>query len=319
MLRATPSVLSSSFKTRANLPLASEPSSTDPLDLVRLAPLMKLTSGRAEVAIGLIDGPVATGHVDLTSANIREIPGTLGGVCTRADSVACLHGTFVAGILCANRDSVAPAICPKCTLLVRPIFAEGSEANTQMPSSTPEELATAIVDCIDAGASVINLSAALAQPSSKGERRLEQSLDYSAKRGVIVVAAAGNQGTVGSSAITRHPWVIPVIACDLRGRPLEYSNLGNSIGRRGLSAPGVGITSLVVNGNQSPGFGGTSAAAPFVTGAIALLWSEFPGVPAAKMRMVLAQGGHRATVVPPLLDAWAAYQTMMAQASKKIS
>ena len=50
-----------------------------------------------------------------------------------------------------------------------------------------------------------------------------------------MVAAAGNQGTLGSSAITRHPWVIPVVACDLRGRPMNESNLGSSIGRRGLT------------------------------------------------------------------------------------
>ena len=49
--------------------------------------------------------------------------------------------------------------------------------------------------CIEADARCINLSLALAQPSSKGERELEQVLDYATKRGVIIVAAAGNQGT----------------------------------------------------------------------------------------------------------------------------
>ena len=119
-----------------------------------------------------------------------------------------------------------------------------------MPSATPEELATAIIECIDAGARVINLSLALAQPSVKGEQALEQALNQAARRGVIVVAAAGNQGTLGSSAITRHPWVIPVVACDLRGRPMNESNLGSSIGRRGLSAPGDSITSLGSEGQS---------------------------------------------------------------------
>ena len=91
-----------------------------------------------------------------------------------------------------------------------------------------------------------------------------------------MVAAAGNQGTVGSSAITRHPWVIAVIGCDLEGRPTTESNLGSSIGRGGLAAPGQNITSLGTNGKPQTS-GGTSVAAPFVTGAIALLWSEFPG------------------------------------------
>jgi len=271
---------------------------------------MRLTSGRADTRIALIDGPVATHHRDLSGANIQQIPG-LPGTCELA-SLACLHGTFVAGILCARRGSQAPAICPACTLLVRPIFAEASSRVFQMPSATPQELAKAIFDSIDAGAHIINLSAALSQPSSKGERHLEESLDRAAHRGVIVVVAAGNQGAVGSSAITRHPWVIPVIACDRRGRPISYSNVGNSIGRRGLSAPGEGITSLAFDG-QLPSFGGTSAAAPFVTGALALLRSMFPNATAAALRLAItgASGPRRATVVPPLLNAWAAYQSLL--------
>ena len=102
----------------------------------------------------------------------------------------------------------------------------------------PEELTQAILDCIEAGARVLNISAALAQPSIKGERTLEEALDQAARRGVIVIVAAGNQGTLGSTAITRHPWVIPVVGYDLQGRPMNHSNLGSSIGRRGLGAPG---------------------------------------------------------------------------------
>jgi subtilisin family serine protease len=180
-----------------------------------------------------------------------------------------------------------------------------------MPSATPEDLAEAIVDSVEAGAKVINLSAALVQPSLKGESKLEQALDGAAQRGVITVAAAGNQGTVGNSAITRHPWVIPVAACNLRGRPLGESNLGGSIARHGLLAPGEQVTSLGSDGKPQT-FGGTSAAAPFVTGAIGLLWSEFPSASAAEIRLALRQptGRWRRVVVPPLLDASAAYQFM---------
>ena len=302
----------------AELSTATVRNHASPLDLVKLGPLMELSSGRAETTIALIDGPVATDHKDLSNTNIREIPGRLRGTCARANSTACIHGTFVAGILSAARGSDAPSISPNCTLLVRPIFAETVAGNPDMPSATPEELAVAIVDCVDAGADVINLSAALAQPSAKGQRRLKEALDHSAQRGVVVVAAAGNQGTLGSSTITRHPWVIPVIACDLRGRPLGYSNLGSSIGRRGLSAPGDGITSLGVNG-RPPTFGGTSAAAPFVTGAIALLQSIFLKATAAEVRFAItgAHAPRRPAVVPPLLDAWAAYQVIAGHRASK--
>ncbi len=283
----------------------------DPLQLVRLQPLMSRSQGRSELTVALVDGPVALHHPDLARSQIKQISTEAGGSCSRLDSVACMHGTFVAGMLVARRGSSAPAICPGCTLLLRPIFTESKNGNGRMPSASPEELATAIRDAIGAGANVINLSAALAQPSSRGERQLEQALDYAAQRGVLVVAAAGNQGTVGSSAITRHPWVIPVTGCDSQGRPTTESNLGSSIGRRGLAAPGENIVSLGTDDKPQTS-GGTSAAAPFVTGAIALLWSEFPSASAARIKLAVTQAGSRSrtTIAPPLLDAWAAYEAL---------
>ena len=283
-----------------------------PAELVSLTTLMTLTRGNAEIVVALIDGPVHVSHPDFAGAVIREIPGKVRGACARASSTACGHGTFVAGILCARRESAAPAICPACTLLVRPIFAESTSTDGVMPNATPADLAAAIVECIDAGARAINLSVALAQPSSKHERQLEEALDHAARRGVIVVAAAGNQGAIGSSAITRHPWVIPVVACDLAGRPLRQSNLAGSIGRRGLSAPGDQITSLSSD-EKTAISAGTSVAAPFVTGAVALLWSTFPKATAAKVKTAIIPrvSSRRASIVPQLLNARAAYQQLV--------
>lgn len=280
------------------------------LELVNLTSLMRLSSGRTETTIALIDGPVATDHPDLSTTNIRPIPGP-GGTCTQADSLACTHGTFVAGILSARRGSSAPSIAPGCTLMLRPIFVESVAGNGDMPSATPEELATAIIDCAEAGAQVINLSASLLQPSATGERKLKEALDSCAKRDSVVIAAAGNEATVGGSALTRHPWVIPVVACDLQGQPMAYSNFGNSIGRRGLSAPGDGITSISAGG-KAPTFSGTSAAAPFVTGAIALLKSLFPNATGAGVKFALMRGlaQRRTSIVPTMLDAWAAYEIL---------
>ncbi len=292
-----------------------------PLDLVRLTPLMELTSGIIDVSIGLVDGPVVMNHPELASQYVRKISGNGSSACTQNNSIACLHGTFIAGILSAKRGSSAPAICPDCTLLIRPIFAETTSGREHMPSATPLELAAAIIECIDVGARVINLSLALAQPSTRGEKALEEALNQAVSRGVIVVAAAGNQGTLGSSAITRHPWVIPVVACDLRGRPMNESNLGSSIGRRGLRASGDNITSLGSDG-QSLTFGGTSVAVPFVTGAIALLWSEFPTATAAQIKLAITQATtlRRASVVPPLLDAATAYQILLtANARRRVA
>ena len=261
------------------------------------------TASRPEVKIGLIDGPVRVQHPDLAGDRVLEIPGKHNAACTRANSAACLHGTFVAGMLLAKRGAPAPAICPDCTLVIRPVFAEETKGSEQMPSATPQELAAAIIECINAGARVINLSLALAQPTTKGEKALEEAFTMAVRRGAIVVAAAGNQGTLGSSAITRHPWVIPVVACDGRGRPMDQSNLGSSIGRRGLTAPGDAIVSLSAEG-QPITLGGTSVAVPFVTGAIALFWSEFLTVSAAEVKRAVTQAStpRRASVIPPLLD-----------------
>ena len=283
---------------------------TNPLDLIKIAPLMARSSGRPEVNIGLIDGPVFIQHTDLASEQLREIPGC-EGACKDASSDACRHGTFVAGILAANRGSPAPAICPGCTLLIRPIFAETLSADDPMPSATPRALAAAIIECLEAGARVINLSLGLAQPSGKEEAALDQALDHALRRGAIVVAAAGNQGALGSSALTRHPWVIPVVAYDLTGRPTSESNLGGSIGRHGLGAPGDGVTSLAPEGRPLT-LGGTSVATPFVTGAIALLWSEFPAASATQIKLAIARASaaRRASVIPPLLDAAAAREIL---------
>jgi subtilisin family serine protease len=297
---------------------AGLPSAVDVLRAVNLPKLMEFARGRSEIAIGLIDGPVATGVPTLASGNIHDVPQSRPGTCTRTDSVACSHGTFVAGVLLGRRDSFAPAICPGCSLHLRTIFAENGPESGRLPSAGAEELAAAIVDCAGAGASIINLSLALVDSSARGQRELTEALDEAARRGVLVVAASGNQGEIGSTAITSHPWVIPVVASDLTGYPLRESNLGRSIGTRGLAAPGQDILSIGPDGGPLR-MSGSSAAAPFVTGALGLLRSEFATLPAAVVKTALIHGcgARRNSVVPPLLNAWAAYQALAAMSSKR--
>src|ERR1700733_2966442 len=140
---------------RFGIPFPSKArNSATPLELVHLDRLMAVTTGSAEVKIGLIDGPIALNHPALSAQNIREIPGKLAGSCARAGSSACIHGTFVAGILTAKRESGAPAIAPQCTLLVRPIFSEDRTAYADMPRARPEELAAAMIDTVNEGARV---------------------------------------------------------------------------------------------------------------------------------------------------------------------
>src|ERR1700745_87491 len=102
---------------------------------------------------------------------------------------------------------------------------------------------------VETSAHIINLSVALVQ-SAAGEVQLGQALDLTAHKGIVVVEAAGNEGALTSPIITRHTWVIPVAAYDLQARILPISNLGSSIGRHGIGAPGEAVTSLRAGGGS---------------------------------------------------------------------
>jgi subtilisin family serine protease len=297
------------------LPTSSEMSFTDSteqaLALVGLSELIKRSRGRPEIRIGLIDGPVTIDHPGLATQRLECVATASPAQCYQSEGYGPAHGTFVAGILCASRNSSAPGICSDCTLLIHPVFAERAipGPQSQPPSAPPSVIVTAIIDCVEAGASVINLSLAETHPPFGEDRELSDALDLAARRGVFVVAAAGNQASLAGSPIARHPWVIPVVPCNLDGLALKESNLSSSIAKRGLSAPGTGITSLTV-GAEPAQLIGSSIAAPLVTGAIGLLLSEFPDIPAAAIRFALTGNRHtqRRGLVPPLLDAWTAFQ-----------
>lgn len=280
------------------------------LDLIGLRRLMALTTGDSSVSIGLIDGPVDMRHTGISSCNIRAIGPPCGVADQGEPSEALLHGTYIAGILAGKREASCPSICPDCPLLVRSILPVHS---TSFASSPPEELAAAILDCIKSGARLINLSAAANPRLSSPSSCLDQALDYAAAKGVIVVAATGNDGLVGTSAITRHPWVIPVVAYSRQGLPLGFSNLGARIGRNGIGAPGQQIQSLRAGG-KSMVLSGTSPAAAIVTGAIALLWSLYPRTSPTLLRRVLVSctARNQRCVVPPILNLHAAQRALEA-------
>jgi subtilisin family serine protease len=273
---------------------------------------MKLTDGGERIKIGLIDGPIDLNHPLFKDTKIRTVSRSQAVSCRESSSLACMHGTFIAGILVATRASLAPAICPNCELILRPIFNESNnEANKGdiLPVSNPQELAEAIIQIVDAGAKVINLSLGLYSSSIVKASQLYDAYDYALRKHVIIVAAAGNQGTIGMLPITDHPWGVPIAACDEIGNLSLISNIGPSIGKRGLLAPGVNITSVLAGGNYTQ-LSGTSIAAPFVTGGIALLWSLFPNATAVEMITSILQIcgipyaiAHHRSIIPRLFDA----------------
>jgi subtilisin family serine protease len=271
--------------------------------------LLATTQGSPAIIIGLIDGPVAP-HPDLEAARLQTLLTGSAAACENIESPACQHGTFIAGILCSKRESLAPGICPGCTVLLRPIFCEVTRTNPNCPEVTPSELKQAIRETVDAGVNIINLSLGLASAALLDYPGLQDTFDYALQKGVLLVAASGNQGSLGPVPLFKHPWVIPVSACDAQGRLEPSSNIGLSIGKRGLMAPGVGVRSTAPGGTYTT-TGGTSVAVPFVTGTIALLWSLFPETTASQMRQaILRPGLPRRSVSPPLLNARESWQAL---------
>jgi subtilisin family serine protease len=130
---------------------------------------------------------------------------------------------------------------------------------------------------------------------------LNEAYDYAFRKRVIIVAAAGNQGNIGFLPLIDHPWIIPVVSCDMQGRLDPISNVGPSIAKRGLMAPGVNITSTIPGGGYKQ-LTGTSFAAPFVTGTLALLLSIFKGAAPTQLVRSIRQQMRRRTIFPPLCD-----------------
>lgn len=288
----------------------------DPLVLTRLQSLMDISSGRPDMVIGLIDGPVDFNHPAFHQSRIRTIKNSQLNACLEASNIACLHGTFVAGILCAKRALSAPAICPYCEVILNPIFSDDNKKRSNneddiLPSTTPEKLAEAIIETVDAGAQIINLSLGLSTPSLTIYDRLQEAYDYALKNDVIIVVAAGNQGSIGNISLINHRWLIAVAACNEEGRLDANSNFGPSIGNRGVMAPGFNITSTYPGG-QYTHMRGTSFAVPFVTGSIALLWSIFPNATPAEIVHSITRitSFNRRSIIPPLLNVEAAWNKL---------
>jgi subtilisin family serine protease len=290
----------------------------DPLTLIRAHSLMEASSGSPNITIGLVDGPVDFDHPAFQRSTIRAVKESQITACKNASSIACMHGTFVAGILFAKRGLAAPAICPGCEMLLRPIFMDGVADNSKginkdniFPSAKPEELSEAIIEVVNAGANIINLSLGLSTSSLIRYPVLQEAYDYARLHGSIIVAASGNHGDIGSISLIQNDWIIPVAACNEYGRLDSISNFGPSIGHRGLMAPGINITSTNSGGGYAK-MNGTSFAAPFVTGTAALLWSIFPNATPVEIihSIIKTTSNNRRSIIPPLLDAKAAWSKL---------
>src|SRR5262249_5685908 len=122
------------------------------------------------------------------------------------------------------------------------------------------------------GAQVINVSAGQYAPGESAQPILADAVARCTRRGLLIVAAAGNDGCECPHIPAALPGVLAVGAMDAHGRPLETSNWGRAYQPGGLLAPGTGLLGARAGGGTSVA-DGTSFAAADVSGAAGLLLS----------------------------------------------
>ncbi len=177
------------------------------------------------------------------------------------------HGTHVAALAVGEGVGVAPGAVLRPVRVFSPDYVGDFR------------VARALVWAVDQGAQVINLSFG----GSAYSHLLHEAVNYALERLRVVVAAAGNQGSVARFYPAALPGVIAVGAADGQGNPAWFSNRGPWVG---VWAPGVRIYSALPGG----GYGllsGTSMAAPIVSGIAALVKAKRPLLEAFAVRQAL--------------------------------
>lgn len=167
------------------------------------------------------------------------------------------HGTAMASLI-AGKDPTHGGVAPQSELLdVRVADSKGV--------GDTATVAQGILWAVDRGARVINISLG----ASGDSVMLRDAVQYAQSRGVIVVAAAGNEQADQVAYPAGYPGVISVAAVDAQGRQAYFSNSGEVF----ISAPGVGIISAYSEGKTVIG-SGTSQAAAIASGAVSALLSR---------------------------------------------
>jgi thermitase len=165
------------------------------------------------------------------------------------------HGTAMTSLITGSDEKVS-GVAPAAKILdVRVADPQGA-SNTSLLSS-------GIVQAVDAGVKVINISLG----STQGSPVLDQAVAYAISRGAVIIAAAGNEQANMLSYPAALPGVVSVGAVDASGRQAWFSNSGQGLS---LVAPGVGIVSAYTSNKLVIG-SGTSQATAIVSGVAAYL------------------------------------------------
>ncbi|WP_455540088.1 S8 family peptidase [Terrisporobacter sp.] len=177
------------------------------------------------------------------------------------------HGTHVAGIIAANgNDNTVIGVAPWANLYILKVIDKTGTGSVSW-------VVNAINYAVEKKVDIISMSLGM----SKNDLKLEKAIKNAVNNNILVVCAAGNNGdgdtnTFEYSYPAAYADVISVGAVDKKGVPAKFSNSNLVVD---LVAPGVDILSTYTN-NQFAVLSGTSMAAPYVSGSLALLknWSK---------------------------------------------
>jgi hypothetical protein len=195
------------------------------------------------------------------------------------------HGTHCAGIVAAAGDNGVDVagVCWKARIMALKVLdADGV--------GSAGDAAPAVYYAVANGADVISSS----WGATGGSDTLKDAIAYAYSRGVVVVAAAGNDGNDVPFYPAAYPNVLAVAATNLTDRRWSYSNYGDWVD---VAAPGESILSLIPSssGSTIPRFigskTGTSMAAPHVSGACALLLSADPLLTCDEVQEIITTTG----------------------------
>ena len=184
------------------------------------------------------------------------------------------HGTHVAGTIAAlnNNDGIV-GVYPGVDLHIVKIFDDNG--NWTFAS----DLIEGINQCQSAGADVVNMSLGGGSSSTAERNAMDQFNDA----GILLVAAAGNDGNSTLSYPASYDAVMSVAAVDSSENHASYSQYNNQVE---IAGPGSAVYSTYPT-NTYATLSGTSMATPHVAGAAALVWSVFPQCSNDQLRAAL--------------------------------
>jgi hypothetical protein len=226
------------------------------------------TRGDSCICVAILDGPVDVSHPALLGARLTQVE-ALAQVSPPGDDRARRHGTHVATVILGGHSGPVKGIAPGCRGVSIPVF---ESAKDSFQPCSQLDLARAISMAVQHGAHVINISGGEFSPSGTAYPLLENVVRECGRRGILIVAAAGNEGCECLHVPAALPGLLAVGAMDRQGNPLASSNWGRPYQDHGILAPGENIPGARAGGGVLLGTG-TSYATAVVSGVVALLLS----------------------------------------------